>query len=167
MTSVRRITSLAAGLMAAIAISGGPAFAAGDTQAAWEGYATNTASTAACATVGGTGKADTHVSIFRPHINVADTPTFLSMMHLRAAITFQNSNEATIHQMKGAGNYSAFGVNSRGKGFTYTGTYNLSVSPNPVISTTQVINVTGSLTNYFNTAGCTVTFKAVYVKRID
>jgi len=158
---------MAAGLMAVMAISSGSAFAAGDTQAAWEGYATNTASTAACATVGGTGKSDTHVTIFRPHINPADTATFLSMQHLRAALTFQNSSESTVHQMNGAGNYTAFGINSRAKGFTYTGTYSLSVSPNPVLSTTQVINVTGTLTNYFNTAGCSVTFKAVYVKRID
>lgn len=166
MTSMRIIASLAAGAFAA-ALSAVPAFAAGDTQTAWEGYATNTASTAACSTIGGTGKSDTHVSIFRPHINANDTPTFLSMMHLRAAITFQNASESTKHQMNGAGNYTAFGINSRAKGFTYSGTYSLTVSPNPVLSTTEVVNVTGTLNNYFNTAGCNVTFKAVYVKRID
>lgn len=141
---------------------------AADTQAAWEGYATTTASTAQCAGIGGTGVGDTHVSIFRPHITARDTDTFLSMMHLRAAITFDNTSEATVHQMHGAGNYTAYGVNSRAKGFTYTGgTYSLTVTPASIVASTPIVNITGTLNNYFNTTGCNITFKAVYVKRID
>ena len=69
-----RICFTAATVIAAMAL-GGAAWAAGDTQAAWEGYATTTASTAQCAGVGGTGGGDTHVSIFRPHITARDTDT--------------------------------------------------------------------------------------------
>jgi hypothetical protein len=143
--------------------------AAGDTQAAWEGFLTNTANPpSACSTVGGTGKADTRVSIFRPHIKASDTPTFLSIVQTRAAISFGNSNETSNPQMNGSGTYNGFGVNSRGKGFSYSGTFsNFVVTPNPVLSTTQVINVTGTLNNYFNTSGCNIKFEAVYVKRID
>ena len=141
---------------------------AADTQAAWEGYATTTAATAQCAGIGGTGVGDTHVSIYRPHIVSADTPTFLSMMHLRAALTLQNTSEATIHQMQGSGNYTGYGVNARAKGFTYTGgTYTLTITPAVVAANTAMVNITGVIKNYFNTAGCNVTFKGVYVKRID
>ena len=165
----RHILNATAGLIVAAAVSSaGSALAAGDTQAAWEGYATNTASTAACAGIGGTSPSDTHVSIFRPHINVSDTPTFLSMMHLRAAITLQNTSEATVHQMHGSGNYTGYGVNSRGKGFTYTGgTYSLTVTPATITSSTTLVNITGTINNIWNTPGCNVTFKGVYVKRID
>lgn len=161
----------AATLAAALSISSAAmnsALAAGDTQAAWEGYATNTASTAQCAGVGGTGVSDTHVSIFRPHILSTDTPTFLSIMHLRAALTLQNTSEATVHQMHGTGNYTGYGVNSRAKGFTYTGgTYTLTITPATIVASTPIVNITGTIKNVFNTAGCNVTFKGVYVKRID
>jgi hypothetical protein len=168
LTSKLRIGFGAAVAAAATLMLGGAAWAAGDTQAAWQGYATTTASTAQCAGIGGTGVGDTHVSIFRPHIAALDTQTFLSMMHLRAAITFDNTSEATIHQMHGAGNYTGYGVNSRAKGFSYTGgTYSLTVSPASIVASTPIINITGTLNNYFNTAGCSVTFKGVYVKRID
>jgi hypothetical protein len=155
-------------LSAAAIVAASGAASAADTQTAWEGYSTNTASTAACATVGGTAKKDTHVSIYRPHIAAADTATFISMMHLRAAITFMNKSESGNPQMNGSGNYLAYGINSRGKGFSYSGTFsNFTVTPNPVMANTSVVNVTGTLNNYYNTPGCNVTFKAVYVKRID
>lgn len=165
----RHMAVVAAGLASALCVSASGVAMAADTQAAWEGYATNTAATSQCSGVGGTGVGDTHVSIFRPKINSTDTNTFLSMMHLRAAITFQNTSKSTVHQMHGSGNYTATGINSRGKAFTYSSTYSgFTVTPNPIVGSTSVINITtGKLNNYFNTSGCTVTFKAVYVKRID
>ncbi len=166
MISSRHIAAVAGALACAMLAASGPALAK-DSQLAWEGYATTTSSTAACAGIGGTGKNDTHVSIFRPHIGAKDTDTFLSMMHLRAAITFDNTSESTVHQMHGSGNYTAYGINSRAKGFSYKGTYSLTVSPASVTAATAIVNITGTLKNYFNTAGCNVTFKGVYVKRID
>lgn len=144
------------------------AFAA-DTQTAWEGFATNTsAPPAACSTIGGTGKGDTHVSLYRPHIKSTDTPTFLSMILLRAAITFQNKDETANSQMTGSGNYGAFGINGRGKGFTYNGTFsNIVVTPSPVLATTNTVTVTGTINSFYNTPGCNVTFKGVYIKRAD
>jgi hypothetical protein len=59
---------------------------AADTQAAWEGFATTTANTAACAGVGGANVGDIYVSIYRPKIDPTDTATFLSFIHLRAAL---------------------------------------------------------------------------------
>jgi hypothetical protein len=170
--TIKSTLAFGAAAAAATMMLGGAAWAAGDTQAAWEGYATNTSTqSAACSTVGGTGKGDTHVSIFRPHITAGDTPTFLSMVHLRAAITFENKNETTNPQMTGNGGYTAFGINSRAKGFSYTSAgstfSNIVVSPNPVQASTPVITITGTLNNYFNATGCSVTFKGVYVKRID
>ncbi len=167
MSMNHRFTILAAGAASvALVVTSGVALAAGDTHLAWEGYATNTGSVG-CTGVGGTGTGDTHVSIYRPKLGATDpSPTFLSFMHLRAALTFQNTS-AGIPQMNGAGNYTGVGINSRAKSFSFTGTYKLTVSPNPVVSTTSVVNISGTINNYFNTAGCSVTFKGIYVKRID
>jgi len=139
-----------------------------DKQVVWEGYATNTGSTTQCKGVGGTGMSDTHVSIFRPHIEGTDTPTYLSMMHLRAALTIENNDEGTVHQMHGNGSYKGYGVNSRAKGFNYWGgTYSLTITPATIGTGVSKVTITGTITKYFNTPGCNVTFKGVYVKRID
>ncbi|HVV62412.1 MAG TPA: hypothetical protein VHD14_11720 [Pseudolabrys sp.] len=103
----------------------------------------------------------------RPHITARDTDTFLSIVQMRAAMAFDNISEATIHQMHGAGNFTAYGVNGRGKGFKYNGAYALTVTPATIVVSTPVINVQGTLKNVFNTPGCNVSFRGVYVKRID
>jgi hypothetical protein len=168
MTSNYRSFAATAGLLAGLCLVTANAVQAKDTQVVWEGYATNTSTPpAACSGIGGTGLADTHVSIYRPHISSTDTPTFLSMMHLRAALTLQNTTESANKQMHGSGKYTGYGVNSRAKGFTYTGTYSFTITPSTVTTSTSVVNITGTIKNYYNTAGCNVTFKGVYVKRID
>jgi hypothetical protein len=139
-----------------------------DTQAVWEGYATVTASTIQCQGHGGTGVSDTHVTIYRPKILTTDTATYIDFVFLRTAVTFENSNETTVHQMRGAGNYSATQIDSRALPFIYIGTYSFTFTPNvPITTTTNPIKMTGTIDGFDNAPGCNVTFEAVFVKRID
>src|SRR5262249_3027781 len=92
-----RLAAIASGVSLALATLPGFAFAA----PAWEGYATVSASTPQCSGVGGTSPGDTHVSMFRPKIASTDSPTFLSFVFLRAALTQENASESTVHQMNG------------------------------------------------------------------
>jgi hypothetical protein len=140
---------------------------AADTQLVWEGYATVTASTIQCSGHGGTGTGDTHVSIFRPKILSTDTPTFLSFILLRFAETMENTNESTVPQMHGLGNYAASAVDSRAKFDKWAGTYSLTVSPPAITASTPVVLINGNIDSFENVPGCTVTFKGVYVQRID
>jgi hypothetical protein len=133
----------------------------------WEGFATVTASTAQCSGVGGTAPGDTHVSIFRPKIASTESPTFLSFVFLRSALTQENASESTVHQMNGSGNYTGFSIGPRANFTQYTGTYNLTVTPATVTVATPTVTIDGTITNYFNTAGCNVTFEGTYVQRID
>jgi hypothetical protein len=145
--------------------SGAPA--AADSQAAWEGIMENAAASSTCATmgVGGTGVGDNHVSVYRPHILSTDTPTYLAIVFTRAEFTLQNSSESTRPQMKGSGTYTATAIDGRGAPGTYPGTYlNIVITPYPVLETTNVVTMTGTIDNYFNVAGCDVTFKATYGK---
>jgi hypothetical protein len=174
MTSKSNITGMAAGLACALLVSVPVSAFAADTQAAWEGYMTNTKTTAACAGVGGANVGDTHASIYRPHILKTDNPSsYLSLLFLRAALGLQNLSESSAHQMKGSGKYEGFAVNGRGKSFTYGGTFsNFTVSafPTPafpVVETTHDVLITGTINNLFNATGCDVSFKGIYVKRID
>ena len=159
-----RLAAIASGVSLALAAPPGVALAAHIT---WEGYATVTASTPQCSGVGGTSPGDTHVSVFRPKIASTDPPTFLSFVFLRAAVTQENANESTVHQMNGSGNYTGFVINSRAGFAQYTGTYNLALSPATVIAATPSVTIDGTITNFLNTAGCTVTFEGAYVLRID
>jgi hypothetical protein len=139
-----------------------------DTQAAWQGIATVTASTAAqCAGVGGTTVGDAMVSVFRPKIASTDTNTYLSFSFLRATFTVENTSESTIHQMHGAGNDDILGVDGRAKFIDGTGTYSLTINPAMVVATTAVITITGKINNYFDVTGCDVTFTGVYAKRVN
>lgn len=140
---------------------------AADTQAAWEGVMENTAASSVCATmgVGGTGVGDNHVSVYRPHILSTDTPTYLAIVFTRTEFTLQNNSETTSPQMNGSGADLATIIDPRGKPGTYAGTFSgIVVSPKPVLETTNVVTITGTIDNYFNVAGCNVTFKAAFIK---
>ncbi|HEY3911739.1 MAG TPA: hypothetical protein VGM07_17910 [Stellaceae bacterium] len=115
----------------------------------------------------GSAVGDTEVSIFRPKILSTDTKTFLSFVFLRAAYTWENTSESTVHQMHGSGNYESFGVNSRAKFFDDTGPYSFAVTPATITASTPVITITGTIKDYIDVPGCTVTFKGVYAPRID
>jgi hypothetical protein len=144
------------------------AASAADTQAAWVGFMQNTGITGvpgACAGVGGAAVGDTHVSVYRPHILPTDTHTYLSIVFLRAAFTLQNSSESSNPQMNGGGADTATIIDGRGAAGTVPGTYSgIVVMPNPVLGTTNIVIVTGTINSYFNAPGCNVIFKAEYVK---
>jgi hypothetical protein len=157
----------AAFLAAAVFGCASGADAAGDSQAAWEGIMENTTASSVCATmaVGGTGVGDNHVSVYRPHILSTDTPTYLAIVFTRTEFTLQNNSEITNPQMNGSGADLATIIDARGKPGTYAGTFSgIVVSPKPVLETTNVISMTGTIDNYFNVAGCNVTFKASFIK---
>jgi hypothetical protein len=160
----RLTTMVAGGVSLALTYLPGAALAA---PMAWEGYATVTASTAQCSGVGGTSPGDTHVSIFRPKIAATDSPTFLSFVFLRAAVTQENTSESTVHQMNGSGNYTGFLIGSRAGFAQYTGTYHLTITPATVTVATPSVTIDGTITNFLNTTGCNVTFEGAYVERID
>jgi hypothetical protein len=162
-TNMERGYRLAAASLAWVLLAGS-ALAAPLT---WEGFATVTASTTQCSGVGGTTPGDTHVSIFRPKIASTDLPTFLSFVFLRSALTQENTSESTVQQMNGSGNYTGFSIGSRAAFGQYTGTYNMTVTPAPVTALTPSVMIDGTMTNYFNTAGCNVTFEGTYAQRID
>jgi len=154
-------------LAAAVFGAGSGASVAADTQAAWIGLMENTGATSTCATmgIGGTGVGDNHISVYRPHILPTDTPTFLSIVFTRTEFTLKNSSETSNPQMRGSGADTATIIDPRGAPGSYPGTFSgIVVTPNPVVETTNIVSITGTIDNYFNVAGCNVSFKAAYIK---
>jgi hypothetical protein len=164
MTSIDNWFRAALLAAAALGCASGAAHAA-DKQAAWAGLMQNTATTSTCASlgVGGTGVGDNHVSVYRPHILSTDTPTYLAIVFTRTEFTLANTSETANPQMNGSGTDTATIIDSRGKPGTYTGSYtSIAVTPNPVTETTAYVTITGTINNYFNFAGCNVSFKGAY-----
>lgn len=161
-----RMAMAAAGVSLGLASLPNPALAV-DTQLAWQGIVTTTGSTTQCQGFFGGNVGDAQVSIYRPKIATTDTATFFSLVFVRSAITFENENETTVHQMHGAGNYEGFGVNTRAKFFDYTGTYSFTVTPATIVASTPVVTITGKIDNYLDVAGCNITFTGVYGPRLD
>jgi hypothetical protein len=135
---------------------------AADTQAAWAGLAEITASTSACAGVLGTSVGTPHPSTYRPKINSTDTASYVSLMGVEGGLTLQNASETTVHQMQGAGNYSATAIDRRALPFVYKGTYTFTITPATVVATTKVVEITGTVNTYFDSVGCNVSFTAAY-----
>jgi hypothetical protein len=160
----RRSAALTAACAALALLSLPRIVAAADTQLAWDGFLKVTASTSQCAAagIGGVAIGAEHISVFRPKILSTDTPTFISIIDQLAAVSFENTSETTIHQMHGSGNYSATAINGKAKAFTFTGTYKFTISPASVTAATTEVGITGTINNYFNAAGCSVSFDAFY-----
>lgn len=160
-----RLAAVATGAVSlALVLIPGAALAAASV---WDGFATVTAATTQCSGVTGAAPGDTHVSVFRPKIGSTEGPTFLSFVFLRGAVTQENTSEATVHQMNGSGNYSAFEISSKAAFSQYTGTYSLTVTPATITAATPSVTIDGTIKNYLNVAGCNVTFVGSYAERLD
>jgi len=158
-----RLAAAAAGTVSLALVSlPGAALAAASV---WDGFVTVAAATPQCSGVGGTVPGDTHVSVFRPKITSTEGPSFLSFVFLRAAVTHQNTSEATVPLMNGSGNYTAFLVGNHAAFSQYTGTYNLTVTPAIITAATPSVTIDGTINNYLNVSGCSVTFVGSYAER--
>jgi len=153
---------------AIFALSGTGAQAA--TLAAWQGSATFTklAPAASCANAGFSAGDLAH-SVYRAHLNSGEPNAGISFIGSRGATIYFDAS--SIPDLGGNGNYNAFLIGGRATttsgGAPYTGTYKLKVTPATITATTKQVTVTGTITNFFNSTGCTATFEASYFLRPD
>jgi hypothetical protein len=160
-----RLAALAAAVISlSLASLPGAALAAAGV---WDGFATVFAATPQCSGVSGAAVGDTHVSVFHPLIGSTATPTHLSFVFLRGAVTQENTSETTVHQMNGSGNYSGFMVGSQAGFSQYTGTYKITLFPATITASTPSVTIDGTINNFLNTPGCHVTFVGTYAERLD
>jgi hypothetical protein len=162
----------AAALLCALSV--GPA-AAQASFPFWIGRAGITAVTSQCANGGFVAVGNVFESSYRAKTGVAGEPSNPGIMFLNnmSAYMFFRANNATSNANTMAGTGAYTGMLFRGNVTSipnpsqqsYTGTSNLTiVTPASITSSTDSIVINGSLTNWRNVTGCTVTFKAGYRK---
>jgi hypothetical protein len=125
----------------------------------WIGSAVVTAVTPECS-----GKWDVGnrlYSVYRPRLQASEDNSAISFEGFGPAGIFQTTSNTS--QMAGNGNYTSqnFGF-SHTRPTTNTGTYNFAISPGVVKKTTLFVQITGSISNFFSNAGCTVEFRGAY-----
>jgi len=144
---------LAIGLTVTVAGNAGAA----DNAKVWEGFLKITGQIGCTGVQGATG---THVSIYRPALGAG--ATMLSIVYLRAAISMVNTSEGSAAQMNGAGTYKGQMIGSKARLFNYNSSYDFTVTPATVVATTPIVGIVGTIDNFLNNAGCTVTIAAKY-----
>lgn len=132
----------------------------------WQGGATITSLSAACSTVG-FAVGDLVHSVYRPILDPAEPKTAISFVSSRGAVIFfQASGNAFM--ASGAGTYSGNYVGGRAtmSSTAVTGNWTMTVTPSTFTAATVTpVTITGSITNFYKTAGCTVGFKGAYQRR--
>lgn len=159
----------AAALLCALSV--GPA-AAQASFPFWIGRAGVTAVTSQCANGGFVAVGNVFESSYRAKTGVAGEPSNPGIMFLNnmSAYMFFRSGGSNANTMAGTGTYS--GMLFRGNVTSipnpsqqsYTGTSTFTITPASITGATDSILINGSLTNWRNVTGCTVTFKAGYRK---
>jgi hypothetical protein len=162
---LRNHSAAALAAAASFACSMSTSARAADTQSTWQGLLVVTAATAACSAVGGASVGSTLVSVYRPKILTADTNTYLAIYGLRGAFTMENLSEASRKQMHGAGKYKSTYINSRGKPGNNSSVYKLTITPAVITAATTAVSINGTISNYYNTAGCTITVTGGFAPR--
>ena len=60
---------------------------------------------------------------------------------------------------------NAYGESSKVGPFSYTGGFNLVISPSTLTATTPAVTIKGTVSNFFNNTGCTITIRAALALR--
>jgi hypothetical protein len=146
--------------------------AAHDPLIVWQGGAEivsfTEATTGACSKAGAVG--DLAVSVFRPRLDPAEPVSALSLTFSRAGMAFFRTGGTSDDQMRGVSSYASPYYGGRVTSTTggNTGNIALTISPGtPIVATTDVIAINGTIGHYFGLAGCSANFRGAYRRRTD
>jgi hypothetical protein len=137
------------------------ALAAGAAQAAqpsvWQGSVFYTAVTPACTASDTAAVDDAELSVYRPRFGSQTEPEGLSVITTRSGFVIT----AARTTLRGAVSYKGVSISSHAETHAYTGSSNLKITPAVINAHTPVVEITGVIDNFFDTAGCNVTVRAV------
>ena len=135
---------------------------AATTQTVWQGESFLTSVSDTC-TASNIAVGDYYRVVYRPKLNGTDPAEGLSFVGGRSAVLATSAAGSAMFQ--GSGTYKSTGVSSRATSFSSTGHFQLSISPAPILSGTEVVTISGTLTNFFAITGCTIGFSSALVQR--
>ena len=170
-----RFSVVAAIAAIAACSAGAPAQAQSDPAAApavstgvpvYQGTAFVTAVTSACATNFGVG--DYYTMLFRQLVESGNTSYGggIAFFSPRSAVAYvMPANKPLNGGKQSQTSVNAHGESSKVGPFSYTGGFNLTISPATLAASTPNVTITGTVTNFFNYSGCTVTIRAALALR--
>ncbi len=100
-------------------------------------------------------------SAFRPRLQASEDNSAVTFTGFGVGGIFQTTSNTA--QLNGAGNYNSYTFGySHVRPATATGTYKLVQSPATIAPKTTFVTLSGTITNFFANAGCTVTIHGSY-----
>ena len=127
----------------------------------WQGSMTIPVLGAGCTEEDGVRVGQITFAVYRPTIG-GSGPSRLQFIFNRTAANYE---KASAGQMHGSGNYNGTKLGSRAGVSEFAGAFNLTSSPAAVAANTANVTLSGTLTNFHDKPGCTLTFTAPMTKR--
>ena len=126
----------------------------------WQGQLTITAATG-CSTAG-YGVGDTGRSIYRNKVSSTEQPSGLEVIYGRSAVIIvATAASGPGADLNGPTTYSGDNIGGRATSAlnAYNGTSTLAITPD---STNKFLSIAGTIDNFTNVSGCTVTVRGEY-----
>ena len=134
-----------------------------DTTNTWRGGVLVTSVTAACDLQGYPEKGQTLMAVFRPRFVNTDPLSAFLVTFANGALLVTPTDPAI--PTPDSGSYTGLLIGGLATGGSYTGgTYDITTSN--VTPTVGQVNVTGTITKFRNTAGCTLKFKGGLIRGV-
>lgn len=151
-------------LLAAAALAIGSSAASAANSVMWDGVMQFVSQTAQCGTQF-FNKSDTARSRYRPRL-VSGDPRSAFTHYLGHDHSMLITNASPTAQFSGSGNYSNRGIDNFAQfSPTQTGAYTFTQSPATITASTDFVTLSGHIDNYANIAGCSLTFRGIYVRK--
>jgi hypothetical protein len=134
--------------------------------AAWQGSVTFVKTPSpACDNIG-FSEGSLATSIYRANFSGSPPNAGLSILGARGGTAIFDG-DGTHPTLAGTVPFNGVGLSGRATISQYTGTSKLVVTPkpSPLTATTKQVTITGTITNFFNNPGCTVTIEGSYFLR--
>jgi hypothetical protein len=104
-------------------------------------------------------------SQYRPALSSGDpNSAFTQFLGNSYANLFTNNSSGT--QFSGTGQYTSIGIFDAQFSPAVTGPYSFTQTPTAVLATTPFVTLSGTIGNYANIAGCTLTLRGIFT-RVD
>jgi hypothetical protein len=160
-----RIPLLAGAIVAAMSASAATTAIAGATL--WDGTIVVTSATQQCTPKFDCIACGSIRAMYRPHLKASDPKAAVLLYgdHDGEVIVIRATTDT--RQMQGNGDYCGIAfIPSAGESQTwFGGTSTFNVTPANVTAATNIVRITGTVTKFGNIPGCTVTFRAAFMRQ--
>lgn len=133
----------------------------------WGGTVVTTTQTPQCAAAGFSDLMGPARALYRPHLQASDPKAAVIVYDRSGRHILVTRATTTTTQMQGTAPYCGihFDVSEGESQPWFGGTYTFNVTPTNVTAVTDEVRITGTVRKFLNIPGCTLTFRAAFMRQ--